>query len=456
MNKNEFKKIIEKRYSGNPNVHSFKITEHEGCYLAKLDCGAFRQFVVVDPETDYKQYDTVALAFKVDGMKYAFSIYDLFAFFKIDNYNVYTFEAITNETILNEILDIYDSVVDEYYSFLKSLSTDEKLKNKLSNMLVDDLHLEAVEDEPDFEQIKKEELSELTKPYNCVYSGFVFPLKNNGKRSKQKIIKELEKYEDKLDTYEKRALAYLNSGGEMPKPLVKSNKASSRKYYLIMLGITLLVSIIPALALTIRNVIVFGDGYVANETIGLKAGMSVCFSIVIFVAVTILFAPLILKIITPNEIRDITIKHFEDAVYDKITTAKGKLSTVVRKLEKVLFKIAMVVAILFSFFMLVASNDSIAFYDDSVKFSSATTFETVEADYNDIKVYIVEGELDENDSFVDDEDDYVIVDNNCNYFQITDVEPNGETERLINEKAEQYSIEIQKVKLFEDIKELAD
>lgn len=454
MNKTDFKKIIEKRYSGNPNVHSFKIIEQEGCYLAKLDCGAFRQFVVVDPETDYKQYDTVALAFKVDGMKYAFSIYDLFAFFEIDNYNVYTFEAIINEALLNDILDIYDSVVDEYYSFLKSVSTDESLKNKLSNMLVDDLHLESVEDEPDFEQIKKEELSELTKPYNCVYSGFIYPLKNNGKRSKQKIIQELEKYEDKLDTYEKRALAYLNSGGEMPKPIIKSNKASSRKYYLIMLGITLLVSITPALALTIRNVIVFGDGYVANETIGLKAGMSVCFSIVVFVALTLLFGATILKLITPKEIREATVKRFEDSVFDKLTTAKGKISTVVRKLEKLLFKIAMVVAILFSFFVIVVSNDSIAFYDDTVKFSSATTFETVEADYNDIKVYIVEGELDENDSFVDDEDDYVIVDNSCNYFQIADVEPNGETERLINEKAEQYSIEIQKVKLFEDIKEL--
>lgn len=456
MNKTDFKKIIEKRYSGNPNVHSFKITEQEGCYLAKLDCGAFRQFVVVDPETDYKQYDTVALAFKVDGMKYAFSIYDLFAFFEIDNYNVYTFEAIINEALLNDILDVYDSVVDEYYSFLKSVSTDESLKNKLSNMLVDDLHLEAVEDEPDFEQIKKEELAELTKPYNCIYSGFVYPLKNNGKRSKQKIIQELEKYEDKLDTYEKRALAYLKSGGEMPKPLVKSNKASSRKYYLIMLGITLLVSIIPALALTIRNVIVFGDGYVANETIGLKAGMSVCFSIVVFVALTLLFGTMILKLITPKEIREATAKRFEDSVFDKLITAKGKISTFVRKLEKVLFSIAMVVVIVFSVFMLLASNDSIAFYDDSVKFSSATTFETIEADYNDIKVYIVEGELDENDSFVDDEDDYVIVDNNCNYFQITDVEPNGETERLINEKAEQYNIEIEKVKLFEDIKELAD
>lgn len=456
MNKTEFKNIIEKHYSGNPNVHSFKIIEQEGCYLAKLDCGVFRQFVVLDPETDYIQYDTVALGFKVDGMKYAFSIYDLLAFFEIDNYNVYSFEAIINETTLNDILDIYDSVVDEYYSFLKSVSTDESLKNKLSNMLVDDLHLESVEDEPDFEQIKREELSELTKPYNCIYSGFIYPLKNNGKRSKQKIIKELEKYENKLDTYEKRALAYLKAGGEMPKPLIKSNKASSRKYILLMLLITLSVSLIPALVLTIRNAIVFSGGYIPNETIGLKAGMSICFSIVLFGALTLLFGAMILKLITPKDIRETTIKRFENFVFDKLTTAKGKISTVFRKLEKLLFKIAMIVVIVFSIFMLIASNDSIAFYDDSVKFNSATMFEIVEVDYEDLKIYAVDGVLDEDENFVDDEDDYVIVDKACNYYQIYDVEPNSKTERLINEKAEQYNIEIQKVKLFEDIKELSD
>lgn len=452
MNKNEFKKIIEKHYSGNPNIYGFKVIEQEGCYVAKLDCGIFQQFVVIDPETDYRQYDTVALGFKVNGLKYTFSIYDLFAFFEIDNYNVYTFETILNEVILNDILDIFDSVVNDCYSLLKSLSNDDCLKDKLSKMLVDDLHLDTIEDEPDFEQIKREELAELTKPCNCAYSGFIYPMKNDGKRSKQKIIKELEKYEDKLDTYEKRALAYLKSCNEMPKPFIEPNKASPRKYHMIMLGITFLISIIPALAFVIRNFVVFSDGYVPSERFGLKTGITIACVFVLFIAVSILFGAVILKLITPNDIREITIKRFEESLYEKLTASKGKLSLIVRRIEKAIFKTVMVAVILFSLVTMMVANEGIAFYDGYVKLINMVDIVTVE--YQDLKIYAVEGELDENENFVNDEDDYVIIGSDYNYIQIPDVETNSETEKIIKRKATQYNIEIKNVKIFEDIKEL--
>lgn len=305
MNKKEFKKYIADHYSSNPNIKGIKVNGNEDYYVAKMDYGSFEECVIVCQSTDYKSYDMISLSYKIYNYKYIVSIYDLLALVEDNNYNVFTFKTLLSEDSLNEILDVYDDLTNRYYSYLKSLSNDESYQEKMTTLLTENLCIERFENEPDYKALKKEALSELTDIEASAYSSMIYVGKNDGKHSKTSVIKQLEKYEERLDVFEKQALNYLRNGGELPQPVLKLSKGSYRKYVLKSFGISLAIALIPAAYFVVRNI-------VEGEEIGYIAGIGSFGAFMLFMGIVMLFAKHILKLVSPKGQRDAFVKRFVD------------------------------------------------------------------------------------------------------------------------------------------------
>lgn len=352
MNKKDFKNYITAHYNSNPNVKDIKVNGNADYYVAKLDYGAFEECVLIIPSTEYNAYETVALSYKIYGYKNIVSIYDLLSFLEIDDYNVYTFKTMLSEDSLNQVLDLYDGLTNQYYSDLKLLSTDEAVQEKMTKLLVENLCLERIEDEPDFKLLKKEAIADLADLEASAYSSMMYVDKNNGKHSKASVIRALSKYEDTLDTFEKRVLNYLKGGGELPKPLLKMSRGSYRKYVLKALGISIAIALIPTAYSMIYNLVI--DREIVNEEgIGFILGVGSFGTFLLAMGIIILFARYILKAISPKGLRDEFVKRFVDELEKReAEPSKNWFSRLLEKVNKGILILAGIGAMVFGLIIL--------------------------------------------------------------------------------------------------------
>lgn len=443
MNTKDFKRIIKDRYAVNPDVKGVKISGDDFDTCARLDYGAFEQCVTLVPmQTEYNQnYDEIFLTFKVDNFAYSFSIYQLFSLYEIDDFNSYSFSLVLNEESLNNILDIFDKLTGLYYSHLKDISSSTKIQNRLSEIIISDLHFEKVENNPEFDKIKKDALNEAKKPDSCIYDCRLYTKQVNKNAPKSKIIRKLERKSAELTEFERRVLVYLKSGGEAPKCIVVSKTKSLNALCLKAFVPILVLGFAPLYYFFIRLLAVFGSGYIPPESLKFSIILQIISSVLFITFLFTAFLNLSVKLTTPKE--------FQEQVYEKI-----KYDIRNRKIEsKVFSKIVSIFVIVFTLIICVATTfmvkDNIAFYDDFVKFDNMDD-KTKIVLYEDLTIYELEGDL-EDDKFVETQGYYLLVDNDNDYYLLTGVNENSKTHKVIFERLEENNLKLNHAKTKYDI-----
>lgn len=400
---------------------AFEEQEDDDCmrFTVKLDCGSFEERLVYYPNSLLSN-SGVDVEFSFENSDYVYTFYDIFNLFDIDDFNLYYYEDLANpEEINNAVKNIFDAT-EKYLYYINKAQNDEYLPLLEKNYETD---MDTVTGDDSW---KNEEKDLLLLPLNHpVYSyadGEITP----------KLHKKLQKENAKGDLntiYEKRLLAYLDSGKTFERKELKRKKSFNKAYFRSQMRIMVVTfiaffAIMFAVVFGIRTYVFYGANILSSSFLL----MSFCVIFSSFL-LTIAFWFVFGKILIVNRMPE-NMKKRAEHEYDSYIGWKHKYPELYRLICALLGIAAAVGFLLFSV-------HGIGYYDDYVKFSDSSSFKIVNAEYENLNIYKVQY-----DDKKPVENAYIIADDNGNYYNYGEIDPNGETQQKLNEIAEKYSKEI--------------
>lgn len=450
VNINKIRNCVN-RFSAKANFVTrvaYEEQEDDDCmrFTVKLDCGSFEERIVYYPNSLLSN-SGVDVEFSFENSDYVYTFYDIFNLFDIDDFNLYYYEDLANpEEINNAVKNIFDAT-EKYLYYINKAQTDEYLPLLEKNYETD---MNTVTGDDSW---KNEEKDPFLLPFNHpVYSyadGEITP----------KLHKKLQKKNAKgnLDTvYEKRLLAYLDSGKTFERKELKRKKRFNKLYYrtefLVFLGIFAVAFIIVAALLFIACSIIFkgADIYQINgafssnviEMLAFLSSMSAFSSVWITIAIKQVFRGIIITKFMPENMK----KRSEDEFDSEMKWRSWKNTDLHRLFKAIVLVLISVLSLLFSF-------DGIGYYDDYVRFDDKSThFKIVDVEYENLNIYKVQYDYVDSyntyrhavrhSTYKPVENAYIIADGEGNYYNYGEIDPNGETQQKLYEIAEKYGKEI--------------
>lgn len=386
--------------------------------------------------------DYIDFALKCSFSEYKFSIYDIFNYLDINDFNLYYYSGC-------DVKSSVDAAVDNIFSVCQKYMTDIDYVTKRSDEVA---KLEKQCDADDY--IKDDEgmlddfeFISLLRP---IYYG----------DNTQKVIKKLRKQEKKdLNTlYEKRLLKYLEAGNAIPLNSAKNGTQANKNYLkaeIISDVIIVAASFVFVFAVAvIIQKSVFSGAYVPipDFIIAKLFGLSIyqCISVAIagfFLALAFrfLFGGKIISCFAPEGDRKSFSLKF-------ITEEFGVKSEKKAKAVSVVAAAAFVAA---GAYMMLLSASNIGFYDDYVKFIPDNESSLCEITYDNIEIYRIRLYYDDNEELVENENAYAVADKQHTvYYEIGELVELGETEKLLFGIGDEYGIEIQQIDTIQELSEL--
>lgn len=364
------------------------------------------------------QENNFDIAFKYENSEYYFSIYDIFNYFDINDFEIYYYQNCLGKESIVYALDKFTDLVYRYYRDIEKAGSQENLPYLISQF------------EKDKEKANGDEWkSDINDPDGLDFS-HIFYLTTSAK-TKEKLVKRLEKYEkkDNLVLYEKRLLKYLKNGNEMVETEDISEKYDKEvrsiklKVYSLIITLVLVVYVVAELA-GLRYY--FGDGYVPSEDFFsvVNGWYFPKFMIVIaFVFscsfVISVFGKKIVHKLCPDNVKSYYVTNEKKEAGDK-------------KIERFSNKyIVPLITLVISSMLFFTVNTGVSFTEDCLRVHKAPLL-LQEISYDDLEVYKVMKYYD------DDEDDLVDYDGNCyallwddGYFIMSECEELSETDKAV-------------------------
>ena len=249
--------------------------------------------------------------------------------------------------------------------------------------------------------------------------------------------------------YEKRLLEYLEQGNKVVNENYVENKnqakAYGRVYAKILAIISAAVAVLYAVIISAFRYAGFSGAYVPTThsvigSLSIPIGIDDVITYVICVGITViginfLLTKTVLKKLGSSE----AVSRFDKEMFgDKKNT----------KLRSAVMKGVGIIAVAAGFTLMSLSFVNIGFYDDYVKFNNSSIFDTYEIKNEDLKLVKVLGEYDEDDEYVEYTDTlcYLFCDDSENYYELANINPDGETAKRIDEIIEKYNITVEEVK----------
>lgn len=229
-------------------------------HFASFDLRVY-YYPVLFPETEYSDY--IDFSLKFPASEYRFSIYDIFNYLDIEDFNLYYYNRCYAKSSVDSAVDNIFAVCQKYMADIDYIAKRNDAVAKLEKQCDADEYItddfESDDYTPDDEDMIDDlESITLLRPVSYI--------------SKQKtVIKNLRKNEEKglNSLYESRLLKYLEAGNSLPLNSSGKNTKLNKKYlkaeavtYLIVLVISLALAYAAAI---IIQKFVFHDMHIPND-----------------------------------------------------------------------------------------------------------------------------------------------------------------------------------------------
>lgn len=431
--KNLFQECVSEYYN---NKNFFVYDDY-----AVIDYGDFELFISY---VQNENIDVIDYKLKFSNSEIYFNFYEIFNVFDIDDFDLYTFFGDFDKEALYEIIKKADDTVTKYYSKLKIVADEPNLLHELENDVIDCFNAEYGY----FDDNDKEDLEYKEELYNDAISLYGFSEEIQGyatvyeRKNLHKRLKACNK-NNLLNLYEKRLLKFLDNGGELPNTKIRNDSLFSG--YLLK-GISVVSMIVCAIIIILYfviNKIIYNGAEVYFEENHIRD--SILFGVIsIFFICTFVFLLLgksVLSLFTPKEDRNWFKRKF---LWEFNLVNKSKWN-------KVASIIAIIFCILIGLLFYSFLFDNVGYYDDYVRFGVTNSFTIVDIQYEDLKIYKVLNS-DVTCGHKKYGNVYAISDENGkNYYEFGEIDPNGKTQKKLNEIAEQYNIEIIVIESINDL-----
>lgn len=411
--------------------YSETLIDEEKAFVACVEYPAFTQKIIyrvmfISNVIDFK--------FSFSGAQRDYGLYEIFNLFDIDDFNVYCYDELETSHEVSEAINEINSVTHKYMQYLEEASKSEN-QELLYQQHKEDLK-SIIDDDKDIEEsIEYAEAIDITNPFYS-YADIESP---------KKLYKKLKKQNAKgrLTTkYEKRLLAYLESGKSLPVRNVEKNKKREKSYSRAKIKVNaVIISATVAITLLVCiliKMLLFADALCA-EGVGFE---NLVASIIIgmffsFANISLFGSRLIHKFMS------VEAGSYAEEKYERenggVFGKKGNLISSV-----VLYVITIAAFLMFAF-------SSYGFYDNEVKYME-TAFSGVETiSYDEMTVYRVLGYYDEDNNYYTNENSYVLAGENGEFLYLSEIEQNGESEKMVLSICEKYDKPITAVESDSDI-----
>lgn len=415
------KEYLNDYVSSNPDAlrveYEEQNTKNNVYFISTVFYKNFQAVIKFDGFT-FLQENNLDISFKYDNCEDNFSIYDIFNYFDINDFEIYYYQNCLGKDSILYALDKFTDLIYRYYRDIEKAGSQENLPYLVNQF------------EKDKQQANGDEWkSDINDPDGLDFS-HIFYLTTSAK-TKEKLVKRLEKYDakDNLVLYEKRLLKYLKDGNEMVETQDISEKYDKEvrsiklKVYSIIIALVLVVYVVAELV-GLRYY--FGDGYVPSEDfLSVVSGLyfprfmiipAFVFSCAFFIYA---FGKKIVYKLCPDNVKSYYITNEKKEAGDK-------------KLEKIGNKyVAPVVVLVISLVSLFFANSGISFTEDYLRVHKAPLL-LEKVSYDDLEIYRVLKYYD------DDEDDLVDYEGKCyallwndGYYIMTECADLSETDKAV-------------------------
>lgn len=439
MNKREknMKKLFNECTSEYYNNKGKKFTVFDD--YALIDYGNFELLIRYGVFNECEEIIDYKIKFKCSEIY--FNFYQIFNLFDINDFELYTFWGYFDKEELYEIIKKADDTAVKYYSYLKILADDADVLHKLEKDIVDSFNAEYdyfYDDEGDLEL--KKEFYEDTISYDSLPEIFGYAEVCERKNLHKRLKKCDENF---LNDYEKRLLKFLDDGGKLPDTKVRNYELFNTYLLKGIFTVSIIVSVVLILLFFVINKIVYNGAEIYFEEnyirdcifYGSFAALFIC-TLVFF-----LFGKVILPLFSPKEDKS-WFKRKLFFEFDLVNKSK-------------LHKIISVIAVIFcvsagsAFYSLLFDNAG--YYDNFVRFGINNSLKTADVQYEDLRIYkVADSEMTHGHKKYGNA--LAISDKNAEYvYEFGEVDPNGKTQKKLNEIAEKYDIEIVEINTIEDL-----
>lgn len=411
-------------------------------FSCKIDFGDFEETVVYYSAMLMTEH-MIDAEFVYKNSSYIYTFYDIFNLFDIDDFNLYYARDMLSCDDVEKIINDIFNATEKYFNYIEKAGTSKYLPKLIKNYETD---MTAVMGGNDWEgeEIYDPFILPFNHPYFSVYDGRI-TLKLHKKLQKRNSKGELELI------YEKRLLKYLDNGNNFERKSI-SEKTDFEKMYRkreIQLNLCVFLIIFVTeilLSFIIHKMFFYGAEIIRETDVFLslfpKNMFVLCITAAFLVTLAVLaiFGKKLLTKLMPDDMKNSTERKYEKDSYAHF-----------EKMAKSV-KIALCIPlIIISVFALISSVDDIGFYDDHLRFSSGVTLKISDIQYDDLKIYKVLNVYTEEGEFEKLENTYAVAGTNGLYYELGELNPDGEIQARLNEIAEQYNIEIIVIESINDL-----
>lgn len=434
------------------NVLEFIEENRDGIYrlTAMVKFSSFVMRVYYYPSA-FLESDYIDFSLKFPVSEYKFSIYDIFNYFDINDFELYYYGGCDVKSSVETAVDNIFSVCQKYFSDIDYIAKRKDAVAELEKQCDSDDYIK----DNDFDDYKADNEDMLD---DFEFINILRPIHygNNA----QKVIKKLRKQEKKdlNSLYEKRLLKYLEAGNSISVSSEKNSSKANKKYLkaeiiadVIVAGISF--SFTFAAAVIIQKT-VFSGAYVPVADSAILSFLGLSYSQLLSIGASGLFLTVAFRSLLGGKI----ISRFapegdKKSFYLKfISEETGVKSEKKAKVLSIIFAVGFTAA---AVFMMMLSILDIGFYDDYVKFFSDSNSSLCEVSYDNLEIYRVKYYYDDNEELVENENAYAVADKQHTvYFDIGEVVELGETEKRLMDISTEYGIEIRQIDTLRQLSEL--
>lgn len=218
-------------------------------------------YSAIFPETEYSDY--IDFSLKFPSSEYKFSIYDIFNYLDIEDFNLYYYNHSDVKSSVDSAVDNIFAVCQKYMADIDYIAKRSDAVAKLEKQCDADEYITDDSESDDYtaeDEDMIDDFEAITVLRPVCYRG-----------SQQSIIKKLIKKEEKdlITLYERRFLEYLEAGNAMPSESENGKKKINKKYLKAELcthAVIVVLSLVFAYVLAIiAQKFILGDAYVSND-----------------------------------------------------------------------------------------------------------------------------------------------------------------------------------------------
>lgn len=431
------KKYLDNYVAASPDAYSVeyesKNADEVFCFISTVTYQSFKAIIKYYYKVIMAEY-VMDVSFAYEGCPYAFSIYNIFNLFEIDDFNNYCYQnCIGSASVTNAVKNL-TNLVENHYRDIKEAGSQTYLPTLISQFEEDQLVANGDE--------WKEEISD---PDRLDFTD-IFYLTTTAK-SEEKLIQKLEKYErkDELVIYEKRLLKYLKAGHKMPQStdssakFEKESKKVKTKIYFI---VAVIVCIVLSAAEFVAYRLIYADGFVLwNDMLDLGTdsfGVQIPFSVIFFIASVVFMSWFFIFVVGKRIVRKICSDDVNDYIEAKENQNNGS-----KKFDKISRKyLAPAGCFVLSVILFFTANIGISLNDEGIR-CHQFPFVIEKADYDEVKIYSLEQLYDS------DKEKFVDVDGVCyaigwddNYYILAKCDEGSKIDEKIKETAQKHGKQI--------------